>query len=172
MRVPVVLLVAALIALAGCGRDNPALIPTDDAERLTALVNEIAGQVQAGECETAAATAAELGDAIEALPDRVSNRLERNLGEWTERVQTRVPRDCEPAEPAPTPTPTPTPAPTEVPTEEPTPEPTPEPTTTPEPTPEPTAEPTAQPEPEPEPGDGPGVPGDGQDGGTQGPEDG
>jgi outer membrane biosynthesis protein TonB len=155
----------AALALVGCGSDNPALIPEDDAQQLLARVGELESQVQAGDCEAARQTAAGLSDDVDALPERVSNRLERNLGAWVEQVQGRLEEDCEPAEASPTPTPEATETPT------PTPEPTETPTETPTPTPEPTETPTETPTPEPTaaPPEGGGVPG-GEDGGTEAPQ--
>src|SRR5215208_4713364 len=42
-----------VLLLAGCGSENTALIPQDDADQLTALVSEAGDAIVAGECDGA-----------------------------------------------------------------------------------------------------------------------
>jgi len=145
------LLLAALTA--GCGSEEPELIPQARAGQLTATVDEIAGACADEDPDTARAAIAAANQQVSELPRRVDDDLRANLREWLEHIESRLDRDCEAAE-TPTPTPTPaetaTPEPTETPTPDPTETPTPEPTET--PAPEPTPAVTVEP-----PGDG-GVP--------------
>jgi outer membrane biosynthesis protein TonB len=135
-------LAAAAFATAGCGGTNPALIPQDDADRLTSLVNE-AGQASAdGECDTARRTVREAEQQLDGLPRATDKDLKANLADWLDHLDSQIAKQCS-AEPDETPTPTPTP------TETPTPTPTPTPTETPTPTPTPTATPTPTPTPAP-----------------------
>jgi outer membrane biosynthesis protein TonB len=142
---------AALLA-AGCGRDNPELIPQQDADDLLALVQE-AGQASAdGECDAAREAVAEARRRVSELPRRVNKDLEDNLNAWLGHLDDGIGEECETAaEETPTPTPTATETPTPTPTPTPTETPTPEPTETPTPEPPETPTPTATVEP---PGDG------------------
>ncbi len=144
------LLAAALgaLALTGCGSDSPALIPQEDADRLSALVAEAGDASAAGECDAARRAVREAELQLSGLPRRTSRELKANVRDWLEYLDSRIADDCEPPEPEETPTPEPTPSPTETPTPEPTPTETPTPTATPEPT--ATVEP-------PDPGDGGGT---------------
>jgi hypothetical protein len=137
------LLLAGLSALvlAGCGSENDALIPPDDADRLSALVAEAGQASGAGECEAARRAVGEAEQQLDALPRKTSRDLKKNLRDWMEHLDGAIRDDCsaEPeatATPTPTPTveetatPTPTPTATKTPTETPTPTVTPEPTAT------------------------------------------
>jgi outer membrane biosynthesis protein TonB len=134
------LLAAALgaLALAGCGSDDPALIPAADADQLTALVSEARDASAAGECDRARRAVSEAELQLSGLPRRTDKRLKANLRQWLEHLDGRIAEECEPPEPEETPTPEPTEEPTETPTAEPTEEPTETPTPTPTATPEPT----------------------------------
>jgi outer membrane biosynthesis protein TonB len=136
------LLAAALgaLALAGCGSDSSALIPQEDADRLTALVGEAGDAAAAGECDTARRAVEEAELQLSSLPRSTDKELKANLRDWLQYLDSRIADECRAPEPEGTPTPEPTAAPTETPTPEPTP------TETPTPTPTPT--PTAEPEPD------------------------
>jgi len=139
------LLVAAL--LAGCGSEDPGLIPPDRATALTKTVDAVKAACDGEDPDTARDAVAEARNQVSELPGSVDQGLRRNLREWLTRIDNRIEQDCEPEEEeTPTPTASPTPTPTE------TPEATPTPTATPEPTETPAPEPTVEP-----PGDG-GVP--------------
>jgi hypothetical protein len=135
------LLIAGLGAfvLAGCGAENDALIPPEDADRLSTLVADAGAASDAGECDTARRTVREAEQQLSALPSSTSRRLKRNLNDWLEHLGRQIDDECESA-PEETPTPTPTAEPTE--TATPTPAPTEEPTATPTPTATATPEPT------------------------------
>jgi hypothetical protein len=134
------LIAAALCALAltGCGSENDALIPQQDADQLTALVSEAGDASAAGECERARQAVEEAELQLSGLPRRTSKRLKANLRDWLEHLDGQIADECEEPQPDETPTPEPTAEPTETPTatatpqptETPTPTPTPEPTTT------------------------------------------
>jgi hypothetical protein len=133
------LLAAALgaLALAGCGSDDEAaLIPQDDADRLSALVGDAGDASAAGECDRARRAVSEADAELAGLPRRTDRRLKANLRDWLEHLDGQIAEECEAPEPEETATPEPTVAPTETPTPTPTPSPTetPTPTATPEPT--------------------------------------
>jgi hypothetical protein len=133
------LLAAALgaLALAGCGSDDEAaLIPQDDADRLSALVGEAGDATAAGECDRARRAVNEAEAELAGLPRRTDRALKANLRDWLEHLDGQIADECEAPEPEETATPEPTVAPTETPTPTPTPSPTetPTPTATPEPT--------------------------------------
>jgi outer membrane biosynthesis protein TonB len=136
------LLLAVLAA--GCGSEEPELIPQARAGQLTATVDEIAGACADEDPDRARAAIAAANQLVSELPRRVDDRLVANVRDWLSHIEDRLSRDCR-AEPTPTPEPTETatPEPTETPTPEPTETATPEPTETPppEPTPEVTVEP-------------------------------
>jgi hypothetical protein len=134
------LLLAVLAA--GCGRQNPALIPEDDAARLTASVDRVDEAIASGDCEGATELVQRARTQVTELPRRVSVRLKDNLDEWLVHLGERIPSDCEPEAQT-------TPEPTATATETATPTPTAEETETPTPTPTPTATPTATASPEP-----------------------
>jgi hypothetical protein len=133
------LLAAALgaLALTGCGSDNEAaLIPQDDADRLTALVSEAGDASAAGECDRARRAVTEAEAELAGLPRRTDRQLKANLRDWLEHLDGRIAEECETPEPEETATPEATAAPTETPTPTPSPTPTetPVPTETPAPT--------------------------------------
>jgi outer membrane biosynthesis protein TonB len=146
------LLAAALgaLALAGCGSQNDALIPQDDADQLAALVSAAGDASDAGQCDRARRSVADAERELEGLPRKTSSRLKQNLRDWLDHLDAQIDRECK----APEPTATPTPEPTETPTPTPTPSPTPTETPTPTPTPTPTASPTPTPNPNPTGGQG------------------
>ena len=135
LRSPLVAAAVSLLALAGCGSDNPALIPQEDADQLTALVSEAGDATDAGECDRARRAVREAELQLSGLPRKTDKRLKANLRDWLDYLDGRIARDCEapqeeetptptPTEEAETPTPTPTETATPVPTETATPEPT------------------------------------------------
>jgi hypothetical protein len=138
-------LAAGLSALlAGCGSDNSALIPEDDAGRLSALVAEAGDASAAGECDAARRAVREAEQQLSGLPRKTDKALKGNLREWLEHLNGQIGEECE-AEPEETPTPTPTPTPTETPEVTETPTPTETPTETPTPTVSPSPTPTEEP---------------------------
>ena len=152
-------LLLAGIPLAGCGSENPELIPQDRASALTSTIDEIKAACDANDTAKAKAAVDAANQQVSELPRRVDAELKRNVRQWLRHIDDRVDQDCAKKEKS-TPTPTPTPTATETATPEPTKTPTPTPpeTATPTPTETPSATPTVEP-----PGDG-GVlaPGDGK----------
>jgi hypothetical protein len=142
----------AAISMAGCGSEDPELIPQTRASALTSTIDEITAACDAEDPAKAKAAVEAANQQVSELPRRVNADLKRNIRDWLSHIEDRVDSDCKAKveeTPTPTPTETATPTPTETATPTPTETATPEPTETPaEPTPSPTVEP---------PGDG-GVP--------------
>jgi hypothetical protein len=132
------LLVGALVAAlltAGCGEDNPKLIPQGDADQLTALVDEAAQASAAGDCDRARRFVREAESSLAGLPRKTDRQLKRNVRDWLDHLDSAIADECgkqeEPTETA-TPSQTSTPTPSATATETPTPTPaTPTPTPTP-----------------------------------------
>jgi len=141
-------LLLAAVPLAGCGSENPELIPQDRASALTSTIDEINAACDAKNTAKAKAAVEAANQQVSELPRRVDAELKRNIRQWLRHIDDRVDQDCAKEEestpkPTPTATETPTPTPTETPTPTPTETPTPTPTET------PSATPTVEP-----PGDG------------------
>ena len=136
-------LLLAVISLAGCGSEDPELIPQTRASALTSTIDEITAACDAEDPAKAKAAVEAANQQVSELPRRVNAELKRNIRQWLTHIEDRADSDCKAKEED-----TPTPSPTETATETPTETATPEPTETPAPTPSPTVEP---------PGDG-GVP--------------
>jgi outer membrane biosynthesis protein TonB len=140
MRFRSSLLAVALgtLVLAGCGSNNDALIPGNDADQLTTLVSEAGDASAAGQCDRATRAVADAQRELAGLPRKTSRRLKANLRDWLDHLEQQIAKECKaPAETAtPEPTETATPEPTETATPEPTETATPKPTetATPEPT--------------------------------------
>jgi hypothetical protein len=148
MRFRSSLLAAALgvLVLAGCGSENEALIPGDDADQLTALVGEAGDASAAGECDKAKRAVADAERELAGLPRKTSRKLKANLRDWLDHLAQQIEADCKPpatatATPEATATATATPEATETATPEPTETATPEPTETATPEPTDTADP-------------------------------
>jgi hypothetical protein len=139
-------LLLVAFSMAGCGGEDPELIPQTRASALTSTIDEITAACDDNDTAKAKAAVDAANQQVSELPRRVDGELKRNIRDWLSHIEGRIDRDCKAEE-----TPTPTPSATETPTPEPTETPTPEPTET--PTPEPTETPTAEPTVEP-PGDG------------------
>ena len=150
-------LLLAAIPLAGCGSENPELIPATRASALTSTIDEITSACEANDTAKAKAAVQSANQQVSELPRKVDTKLKANVRDWLKHINGRIEQDCAKKEEK---TPTPTPSATETPTPSPTDTPTPEPTetATPTPTQTPAATPTVEP-----PGDG-GVlaPGDGR----------
>ncbi len=141
-------LLLAVIPLAGCGSEDPELIPQTRASALTSTIDEIKAACDDNDPAKAKAAVEAANRQVSELPRRVDAELKRNIREWLTHIDDRIDRDCEEEqEKTPTPTETPTETPTPTPTETPTPTPTE--TATPEPTETATPAPTVEP-----PGDG------------------
>jgi hypothetical protein len=106
------LLLLALFA-AGCGSENPHMIPQERASSLTAAVDDIRAACDDNDAAKARAAVDAANQQVSELPREVSTGLKRNLRDWISHIEDRIGRDCEKAE---TPTATPTETPTETPT--------------------------------------------------------
>jgi cell division septation protein DedD len=138
----------AAFALAGCGAQNPHLIPQTRAAALTATVDKIGSACSSGNRAGAEAAVVLARQEIEALPASLDSRLRSRLSQWVRHIDNRLGHDCkkqatETPTPSQTPTPTPTPSATKTPTPTPTESATPTPTPTATATSSPTATPTA-----------------------------
>jgi hypothetical protein len=143
-RLPLALgLLLVALPLAGCGSEDPELIPQTRASALTSTIDEIQSACDDNDTAKAKAAVEAANRQVSELPRRVDAELKRNIRDWLNHIDERIDEDCKKDEETPTPTPTetetPTPTPTETATPEPTETPTPEPTET--ATPEPTVEP-------------------------------
>ena len=150
-------LLLAAIPLAGCGKENPELIPQDRASALTSTIDEINSACDAKDTAKAKAAVEAANQQVSELPRAVDAELKRNVRQWLRHIDDRVDEDCAKQQES---TPTPTPTATETATPEPTETPTPTPTETATPT--PTETPSATPTVEPPGGGGVLAPGDGQ----------
>src|SRR5215207_10136164 len=141
MRFTLLAIWLGALALAGCGGDNRALIPQDQADQLATLVDEAGAASASGECDAARRAVREAQAELNELPRRTDGKLKQNLADWLEHLDAEIEGSCgqeDEADETPTatatPEPTEPPAPTPMPTETPTPTATPEPTETPVPT--------------------------------------
>jgi len=145
-------LLLAAIPLAGCGSDNPELIPQSRASALASTADEITAACDAHDTAKAKAAVTAANQQVSELPRRVDAKLRRNLQEWLSHIDDRVDRDCKAEEKAtPSPTATETETETPTPTRSPSPSPSPSPTATETATASPTETATASPSPTVEP---------------------
>jgi len=121
-------LLLAAIPLAGCGSENPELIPQDRASALTSTIDKINAACDANDTAKAKAAIEAANQQVSELPRRVDAELKRNVRQWLRHIDDRVDEDCAKKQES---TSTPTPTATE--------------TATPEPTKTPTATPTVEP---------------------------
>ena len=140
-------LLLAVVPLAGCGSDNPELIPQARASALSSTVDEIAAACDDHDTAKAKAALTEANQQVSELPRRVDSKLRKNLQDWLAHIDDRVDQDCKKEEKE-TPTATATATETETPTETATPTPTETETPTPTPTATETPTPTATVSPE------------------------
>jgi cell division septation protein DedD len=159
-RALLALMPALAVLAAGCGQDDPSLIPEDRAAALVETVDQIESACADQDAIKTQRQVDEARSQITELPRRVDDGLKQNMQDWLDRIERRIDSDCEPEEPEETATPeaTETAVPTETATPEPTETATPEPTETAAPT------ETASPEPTETPGT--------DEGGVPAPEDG
>jgi hypothetical protein len=149
-------LLAAVLLVAGCGRDTSDLISQTTSRDLVALVDAAEQANADGDCAAAEDAVDTARKRARDLSSRVDAGLRKNVADWLDHLADTVRDECGKAagDATPTPTATGTASPTPTPTATPTPTPTPTPTATPSPTPTPTATPTATPTPTPPPGGG------------------
>jgi hypothetical protein len=137
-------LLLAAVPLAGCGQDNPKLIPQSRATALASTVDQIRAACDNGDTAKAKSAVTAANQQVSELPRKVDAKLRKNLQDWLSHIDSRISQDCK-AKQTPTPTPTPTPSATQTPSPTPTPTETPTPTPTKTATPTPTSTPTVQP---------------------------
>jgi hypothetical protein len=137
-------LLLAALPMAGCGSEDPELIPQTRASALTSTIDKISAACDDHDPDKAKAAIQAANQQVSELPRRVNAELKRNIRDWLNHIDDRVAQDCKAEEKS---TPTPTPTETETPTPTPTETPTPTPTETPTPTPTETATPTPTVEP-------------------------
>ena len=115
-------LLGLVLALAGCGKTNPHLLPQDSADALKATADRIQSACDAHDRSTARDEVHNAQREIAELPAEVSTSLKANLNDWITHIGSRLSKDCR-AQATPTPTQTQTATPTETPTETSTPTP-------------------------------------------------
>jgi hypothetical protein len=143
LPLPVLGLLAAFV-VAGCGQQNPKLIPQANADKLSTDADQIAQACSAGDRTAAQNAITQLRQDIASLPSAVDDRLSARLDQWARHIGNRLDQDCKKqATPTPSASNTPTPSPTE--TNTPSPSPTETSTATPTPTATSTATATATP---------------------------
>jgi hypothetical protein len=140
MRLRPMLLTAGLcaLALAGCGKENPKLIPQSDADRLTTLVQEAGDASATGSCDAARRAVREAEHQLAGLPRTTSRSLKANIRDWLDLLDRDIKNECGKKSATPTATATAT----ETASPEPTESATPSATTSPSPTPSPSVSPT------------------------------
>ena len=132
-------LLLAVISVAGCGSEDPELIPQTRASALTSTVDEIKAACDDEDPAKAKAAVEAANQQVSELPRKVDRQLKANVRDWLEHIEGRIDQDCkkkaeeETPTPSPSPTETPTPSHTETATPEATETATPAPTETPAP---------------------------------------
>jgi hypothetical protein len=141
-------LLLAAFPVAGCGSEDPELIPQTRASALTSTIDEISAACDDHAAAKAKAAVEAANQQVSELPRRVDAALKDNIRDWLKHIDERIDQDCQAEEESPTPTPTPSPTETATPSPSPTETATPEPTetATPEPTETATPEPTVEPQ--------------------------
>src|SRR4051812_40811248 len=104
-RALLALALASAALAAGCGQDNPRLIPEDRAQALVDTVDQIESACSEEDVIEAQRQVDEARAQITELPRRVDPKLKQNMQDWLDQIQRRLERDCKP-EPDETPTPT------------------------------------------------------------------
>jgi hypothetical protein len=91
-------LLLAAVPAAGCGSEDPELIPQTRASALTSTIDEI--QAACDDQDTAKAKAAvqAANQQVSELPRRVDAELRRNIRDWLNHIDDRIDQDCEPDE--------------------------------------------------------------------------
>ena len=118
-------LLLAVISLAGCGSEDPELIPQTRASALTSTIDKITAACDAEDPAKAKAAVEAANQQVSELPRRVNAELRSNIRDWLAHIGDRVEQDCKAKEQAtPTPTPSATGTPSPTPTETATPTPT------------------------------------------------
>jgi hypothetical protein len=101
-RAPLPYLIALLCgflaaAAIGCGADRSNLIPASDASSLTAQLDEIRAQIDAGQCAGLSDKVKAFHDAATSLNSSVDKRLRTRLREGANSLQDHAVTDCQTA---------------------------------------------------------------------------
>src|SRR5215208_4954511 len=102
-------LLLAVIPMAGCGSEDPELIPQTRASALTSTLDEVTSACDAEDPAKAKAAVEAANQQVSELPRRVSSRLKRNMRDWLSHIEDRIDRDCKAKEQEEETTPTATP---------------------------------------------------------------
>src|SRR5215210_4524838 len=112
-------LLLAAIPMAGCGSEDPELIPQTRASALTSTIDEITAACDAEDPAKAKAAVEAANQQVSELPRRVSADLRKNIRDWLSHIDDRIDSDWKAKQeelfstgPGPTETPTETPTPT------------------------------------------------------------
>jgi hypothetical protein len=98
VRLPFLLGVAAAILVACGGGSNKKLLPQVSADRLKNDLADIRQALDAQDCSGASSALADLRRDLERVPPTVDRRLRARLRDGADKVQARIPDDCQ-AEP-------------------------------------------------------------------------
>jgi outer membrane murein-binding lipoprotein Lpp len=96
-RLPALLaLVAAVAALSGCGSDDEigGQVPPANADQLTAALNAVRSDVEAGQCDAAASEARAFVEAVNGLPVTATAELKDALRDAGGNLQQLVSEEC------------------------------------------------------------------------------
>src|SRR5438552_16226506 len=85
LALPLVAALAALV-LAGCGAQNPRLIPQTRADALSTTVDKIQQACTAGDKVVAGAAVDAANQQVSTLPRKVDARLRANLRAWLDHI--------------------------------------------------------------------------------------
>src|SRR5918998_6703072 len=88
-------LLLAVIPVAGCGSEDPELIPQTRASALTSTIDEITAACDAEDPGKAKAAVEAANQQVSELPRRVDAELKRNIRDWLDHIDDRIGRDCE-----------------------------------------------------------------------------
>jgi len=111
--------IASIAILSGCGEDRSSLLPGDTAKEIIANLNTVDQLVSEGKCFDALDSTVEIRLQMEALAGDVDPVLRRNLLDGVTELQIKIQDECveSDATPAPEPLPEPDPAPEPDPTQ-------------------------------------------------------
>jgi hypothetical protein len=93
--------IACALAMSACGgNDEEGTIPEDQGNQIVALLDQLDQRVDDGNCAGAQATAQEIVNRVEALPQAVDGELRETLVTASDNLvsQTRDPDQCQEAE--------------------------------------------------------------------------
>lgn len=83
----------AAFAIVSCGGSDKGLLPGDKAEQISANLEAVQDQANAGDCASAQDAAAQVSDQVEALGPEVGSRLREALSEGAAQLES-VATDC------------------------------------------------------------------------------